>query len=87
MIVESVDLANNFSMVIAKDKDGEKRVFGFGENKNSKLSDKILSDEVVIPTEIELFHGIRPQTVNCGSFHTFITTEAINSKVLRSTHH
>ena len=60
MEVFSADLAKSFSIVIAKDFDGSKKVFGFGENKNSRLSDKILSDEVPIPTEIEFFSRIRP---------------------------
>ena len=52
----SAAIGLSHTIVVAEDKEGVKKVYGFGSNKNNKLSDKILDDIVSTPTEIEFFN-------------------------------
>ena len=86
MTVLCATFAQNHSIVIARTSEGEKKVYGFGENKNSKLSDKILEDKVTKPTEIEFFSNSSPESVVSGTNHTILTTETVNLDTIRGTH-
>ena len=65
-------------MVAIVQGDPHSKVYGWGQNKNNKLSDKILEDIAPKPTELEFFSKLRAKSVVCGSYHTILTTETVD---------